>query len=181
MTPAARLAFTIYALFGDLLRDVLDENGEALGDSGEPTADGGHNPVDVAQPGSGSNLQLFFELRLASLGNLPHDDVEVGNHFVHAQSHESCVGRDFSEKARKLRETRVRELESQFVRGDSGDADRRRFEDSLESDSGVDFATRQLFGCAMAFERHSREPVNVRGGADTLRNSLDELEILRIE
>src|SRR6266545_120059 len=68
MTPAARLAFTIYALFGDLLRDVLDENGEALGDSGEPAADGGHNPVDVAQPGSGSNRSSSAETAAMPIG-----------------------------------------------------------------------------------------------------------------
>ena len=84
MTAPPRLALAIDAIIGNLLSDVLDENGDALGRARETSADRRDDPIDISPARSHGNLEILVEVRLAGFCDMPYDDIETGNDFVNA-------------------------------------------------------------------------------------------------
>src|SRR5258706_1381408 len=169
------------ALGLDLISDVLNEDGQALGDAREPAADGADDTVDVDRIGARADLELFVDAHVARFGDLPQDALEPGDHFRHAQLDDARIGRDLAEVRSEVEQPGVGELEPQLVGRDDGDANRCRLEYGFETDARVDFPAGQLLGGAMAFQRHAGEAMDVAGRADALRHGLPEFEILGVK
>ena len=165
----------------DLFGHVLNEDGHALSDAGESSAHCRDDAIDVHRRRAAGHLVRFIESRLARFRDLLQRLLESRQHFGDAQADQLRVGKDRAEVFGEIDEARVRELEPQLIGRDDGDADRRRFDDCLESHTRIDFAPRQLFRGAVAFLRNARQSMNVRRRADAFRDRLGELEIFGVE
>ena len=98
MPAAPRFALAIDAIFADLLGDVLNQHGHALGGAGESTPHGGNDAIDVAGPRTEANLQFLIGARFAGFRDMPHHPIEAPrDDFVDAQVDQTSVGRDLSE------------------------------------------------------------------------------------
>src|SRR2546428_12340446 len=86
VTAAPCLALQIDSLLENLLRDVLNQHGDALSYAGEPTAHGGDNAIHVHDRAAAGQLHLLVHSGLAGFTDLFENALELGDHLFDPQS-----------------------------------------------------------------------------------------------